>query len=251
MNDMRLHRNARVLDAKAEQSVGPSLAQADRGGNEAVRDFFRRGDRGLYEGGPAEHALDSLPSWDVPERAPIVRTPQQQARRIAMMWAEAAFMVGCVALMVTAALKASNHSSPQSTARNVEQSTRQAAAQPLAEAQSTPARTAPPAAAKLSAPPTHQVAINAQPRVPSEQMTPRAPAVTEVPQSHPLAANMASPERRKVAAVPTQSNLEHPRAKSPRATFHVAPVAARTEPPPSTASAPRQAKRAVAAFPDD
>lgn len=43
--------------------------------DEAMRDFFRRGDRGQYEGGPADHSLHSLLKVEVPERAPIVRTP--------------------------------------------------------------------------------------------------------------------------------------------------------------------------------
>lgn len=71
--------------------------------DEAIRDFFRRGDRGQYEGGPADHNIDSLPNSEVPERAPIVRTPRQQARRLALMRFEAVLLAGCVGFLVAAA----------------------------------------------------------------------------------------------------------------------------------------------------
>ena len=85
-----------------ERVVQPRTAVASRI-DDPIRDFFRRGDRGQYEGGPADHSFESLPSLDLPERTPIIRTPQQQARRVAAMWAEAVLLAGCVVFLVAAA----------------------------------------------------------------------------------------------------------------------------------------------------
>ena len=79
-----------------------------------MRDFFRRGDRGQYEGGPADCGLESLPNLEVPERVAIVRTPQQQARRLALMRFEAVLLAGCGGFLVAATyLNSGGPSEPQ------------------------------------------------------------------------------------------------------------------------------------------
>jgi len=71
--------------------------------DEAMREFFRRGDRGQYEGGPADHSHDSLPDLEVPDRATVVRTPQQQARRLALIRFEAVLLASFLGFLVAAA----------------------------------------------------------------------------------------------------------------------------------------------------
>ena len=76
-----------------------------------IRDFFKRGDRGQYEGGASDRSSPSIPTWDLPEERPkvIVRTPRQQARRVAMMQVVGTIVAACLVLLVTAArLKSSN-----------------------------------------------------------------------------------------------------------------------------------------------
>ena len=69
--------------------------------DDAVRDFFRRGDRGQYEGGAAD--LGIIPTWDLPERPRMVRTERQQARRVILKQVVATVVVACLVLLITAA----------------------------------------------------------------------------------------------------------------------------------------------------
>jgi len=241
--------------------------------DDSVRDFFRRGDRGQYEGGPAEH-VHSIHAMDLPEKPQIVRTPQQEARRRALIRLEAVLLTGCLALLVvaaraksTAATEPSRASGAQLDARIVEPSApkapvavQQEAARP--EAAPPPPKTvnepmlnaqAPVAAVAAEPPPpppkaANEPALNAQ--------APEAPAASEPSKASrvDVAAKLtpaAAPEK---AASTQTANRAQPRQASARS-IAAAPArpspARRAEPvyaPPVAAPAP---KRAVAAFPVD
>jgi hypothetical protein len=233
----------RVSDYPVETSVGHSVSQpaapTSDSANQAVRDFFRRGDRGLYEGGPADEALDGSPTWNLPERAPIIRTPKQQARRIAAMWAEAVLMLFCVTFLATAALQTLGNSSTRSPTGNAEQPDLPAATRVIAAP-----RQALVQPAKPNAPVIARADSNLTPAKPVRVAMPVAPA-PELSQRHAAAIPVTVHERKAATAAPTNPVLQ--RAPSARQTSPT--TVKRTQATTTTSSvAP---KRAVAAFPDD
>ncbi len=240
MNNARLRASDYPVQAHAEQSASQPPALVSGGANQAVRDFFRRGDRGQYEGGPADQVFDSLPSWDLPERAPIVRTPKQQARRVAMMWAEAGLMLGCVAFLVTAALKSPNDPSPQSATSNAEQPMQRAAAHTIAPGTGL-AEPMKPSARVIRQPPANALA----PMQSAEGVS--SPPTVDLSRTHSVASSMVAPERRTVSVAPANPKPEAQRAKS--RLVPAMPAARRTDATTATNTVPT--KRAVAAFPDD
>ncbi|GEM_PF-3193118 len=228
------------VETRAGQSESQSAAHVSDSANQAVRDFFRKGDRGLYEGGPAELALDSSPGWDLPKRVLIVRTPKQQARRIAAMWAEAVLMLGCVAFLVTAALKASGSSSPHSPTSNAAQLAPPARARTINPQQRTPVE---PVGAKASV--AAGAAPNVQAAVQSGRVSaPVAPA-SERSQVHPAATRVTVPERKRAAVTAIAPALH----RAPSARQASPTTITRTE--ATAPTSPVAPKRAVAAFPED
>jgi len=212
--------------------------------DEAMRDFFRRGDRGQYEGGPADHSLARLPNLEVPERAPIVRTPQQQARRLALMRFEAVLLGVCVGFLVAAARSnASGTSEPQG----------ESAAQ-------TPARQGAPTMAQPSAAtpsPLEARAMSVAPAIATVSVSKAMPVVqVQAPKlaAAPEAITVARPSKGAANA----GTAAQARSETPKATLaavkhqrqaKAAALVFKPEPTSSTRSvAPRVA---TGAFPDD
>jgi hypothetical protein len=250
------------------RSVQPRISPrpAVRAGDE-IRDFFKRGDRGQYEGGAADRNSPSIPTWDLPERPQIVRTPRQQARRVAMMQVVGTIVAGCFVLLVTAAHhKSSGDIGKQAV--NVQQVDSHVAAQSPAKpslqyAQQPKELLLPPPAPATApnAPPTVAVAPNAVP-TPSA-----APAlVRELPPPVNVA---AAPREVAVAPVATPTSVSMPVLSKVAVAAPVSHTAAKVTPtliarakpvqhvepvrPPPVVSTSHTAapKRAVAAFPDD
>jgi len=253
------------------QSVQPrsnSRAASARPDDE-IRDFFKRGDRGHYEGGAADRSSPSIPTWDLPEERPkaIVRTPRQQARRVAMMQVVGAIVVACLVLLVTAArLKASNGSETQAV------NARQADAPP---ATLSPAKPSPQyslqSKAELAPPPAPAAAPNAPPTVAAVNEVPtpaKAPAaVQELPA--PVKAAPVAPREVAIASSPSSASVPVPAASKVASSAKVSHTAAKVAPtsgarakpaqyaetirPPAAAPTTHAAapRRAVAAFPDD
>lgn len=202
--------------------------------DDVMRDFFRRGDRGQYEGGASDRAIDSIPTWDLPERRQIVRTPQQQARRATLMRVEAFLMAACLVLLVTAARsKLIGGSQPRQTARDQ-------AAHAMLVAASNAMPPAPPAVAVGTAEPPKMA--NPSPANPASTNAPAVP--TSAPQVASTSATQfgsASAKARPVPVTPTPALAARPR-QAAQSQSQPAPVSA------GPVAAPR---RAVAAFPDD
>ena len=253
------------------QSVQPrsnSHATSARPDDE-IRDFFKRGDRGHYEGGAADSSSPSIPTWDVPEERPkaIVRTPRQQARRVAMMQVVGTIVAACLVLLVTAArLKASSGSETQAV------NARHADARPAAPSPANPspqyslqskAEFAPPPAP--AAPPNAPPTVAAANGVPTPAQVPAA--VQELPA--PVKAAPVAPREVAVASLPSPASVSVPAVSKVASAAKVSQTAAKAAPtsvarakpaqyaepirPPTAAPtthavAPR---RAVAAFPDD
>ena len=245
--------------------------------DDSVRDFFRRGDRGQYEGGPAEH-VHSIHAMDLPEKPQIVRTPKQEARRRALIRIEAVLLTGCLALLVvaaraksTAATEPSRASGAQLDARIVEPSApkapvavQQEAARP--EAAPPPPKTvnepmlnaqAPVAAVAAEPPPPPPKAAN-EPALNSQAPEARAASEPAKASRAEDAAKFAPAAPEKAASTQTAKRTQ-PRQASARSVA-AAParptLAPRAEPvyaPPVAAPAqnPPAPKRAVAAFPVD
>jgi hypothetical protein len=95
-----------ILPVESGANPHPSAANQT---NDEIQDFFTRGEIGQYEGGAADRIADSVPTWDLPERLPVVRTPRQLARRAILVRIEALVLAGCLVLLVVAArLKLNN-----------------------------------------------------------------------------------------------------------------------------------------------
>ena len=103
-----------MTNAKAELNKAPGHsypnpprsvpnASANVRPDDEIRDFFRRGNRGQYEGGLADKNSPSIPTWDMPESNVIVRTPRQRARRAVLAQVVAMIVAACLVLLVTAA----------------------------------------------------------------------------------------------------------------------------------------------------
>ena len=244
--------------AEPYSDAPPVTARPD----EVMRDFFRRGDRGQYEGGAGDRVLDSIPTWDLPDRPQIVRTPRQQARRAALIRVEAIFMVACVVLLVTAALsKLSGGSQPQrvTPAEAKRQPTQVAVTKPAPAANILPAQEGP-AVAAHAMPPPPAPALDALEPEETAASAPIAAApvaaapivaapVAPVPVSMPSKPaskpplTPATPTRAAVAAKPASVAVAPTTAARPRQT------AQQAYPPAAVTPAP-VARRAVAAFPD-
>ncbi len=226
--------------------------------DDPIRDFFRRGDHGQYEGGPADR-IDSLPALDLPEKPQVVvRTPQQQARRRALIRLEVALLSGCLALLVMAARARSIDA-----ANPVHTTSTQLQAPPVTPTDVRAQSVVPPAAVREASLPTKPVEAappktNASASVVTPASVPVAPGPNEAAQSAQAKANSvpvspASNEKPALASEKKQaSKVQQARAaaeSAPRvaaarkATAAIPPAA-----PPVAATAP---KRAVAAFPDD
>ena len=249
--------------------------------DDSVRDFFRRGDRGQYEGGPAEH-VHSSHAMDLPEKPQIVRTPQQEARRRALIRLEAVLLTGCLALLVVAArakstdaTEPSRASGAQFDARIVEPSAPKApvAVQPEAqkaarrEAALPPPKTvnepmlnaqAPVAAVAAEPPPpppkaANEPALNAQaPEAPAASEPAKASRVEDAAKFAPATApEKAASTQTAKHAQPRQASARSVAAAPARPTL--APRAEPVYAPPIAAPAqnPPTPKRAVAAFPVD
>ncbi len=255
--------NAKAEHRAAQGHPGPAQSRSnahatDRPGDE-IRDFFKRGDRGLYEGGAADRSSASIPTWDLPEtRAQIVRTPKQQARRVAMMQVVGTIVAGCLVLLVTAArVKAGGASEKQPV------DSRQVSSQPvvlsLAKSNTQFAQHAKAVPAPAAAPTAIQsvpTAANAASNTIAAVTAPvnAAPVVVrEVAAFSPVSpASRALPAVSKVATgdLLTHSNAKVAPVSAARAkpVQYAEPVRSPSVAPPSHASAP---KRAVAAFPED
>jgi len=249
--------------------------------DDSVRDFFRRGDRGQYAGGPADH-VHSIPTVDLPEKPQIVRTPQQEARRRALIRLEAVLLTGCLGLLVMAArAKSTDATEPsragaaQFDARIVEPSAPKApvAVQPEAQKAARPEAARPPPPKTANEPmlnaqaPVAAVAAEPPPPPPKAANEPalniqasEAPAAAEPVKAPRVedAAKFAPAAPEKAASTQTAKHVQ-PRQASARSVA-AAPArptpAPRAEPvyaPPVAAPAqnPPTPKRAVAAFPVD
>jgi hypothetical protein len=234
--------------------------------DDEIRDFFKRGDRGQYEGGVG---TPSIPTWDLPEERPkaIVRTPRQQARRVAMMQVVGTIVAACLVLLVTAArLKASNGSETQAV------NARHADARPAALSPVKPSpQYSQQSKAELAPPPAPAAAPNAPPTVAAANEVPtpaKAPAaVQELPA--PAMAAPVAPREVAVAPSPSPASVSVPAGSKVAAAAKVSHTAAKVAPtsvarakpaqyaepirPPTAAPTTHAAtpKRAVAAFPDD
>ena len=217
-----------------------------------MRDFFRRGDRGQYEGGKADVALNSSPTWDTSERQPIVRTPQQRARRALLMRAEALMMAACLSLLVAAARAKFLDRSVKQFAEPIHSS------EPLAQTlaarlvQNRPAERQPagaPAPTQLAAAPV-PTANGAAIIPPPPKASAAAPDVRLAPTPEPphVSPSVVS----KVPAPAAEARV--PRA-TPKAAATSGPAQTKSAPPYTPASVSTASvvtsRRAVAAFPDD
>ncbi len=247
MNNSKTANETQPHERSASERISHSQIRHRSPTDEVIRDFFRRGDGGQYEGGPADYTFDNLPALDLPERPAIVRTPRQQARRIALMRIEAVMLTGCVVLLVAASRVNSSYSSEPSRVNAAQIPAQHAArsvAQPVAEARSSKIHTRVSASdrAMVDAPkPTR----SAQAPTPSP-----TPQVVELPKASPIA---NSP----IATASTQQGSRvrsavHETASS-SAGHHGLGQSTQLAAMPNQASAtPSIApKRAVAAFPDD
>lgn len=211
-----------------------------------IRDFFRRGDRGQYEGGPADR-LDSLPTWDMPEKPQlVVRTPQQQARRRALIRLEAALLSGCIALLVMAARARSTDAKNNGNSPSAQLQSQTVKASETQSPTETPAlvmREAPllPKPVEAAPPKTNLPAVV----VPAPVQAPPAPSA----RSHEVAApeKGASVSAKKAPLLAAATKPAAPSA--PRSA--PAPKASLSSPAVAPAFAATAPKRAVAAFPDD
>ena len=212
--------------------------------DDPIRDFFRRGDHGQYEGGPADRALESLPSVDIPERPRIVRTAIQEARRRTLIRVEALVLAGCLALLVTAARVKSRGATQLSYGSPPSRQASEKSVSPQPEPKDKP----------LVAQPVAAQPVAAQPDTP----TPAKPAVSPaleplqaVPPRAPQAAGVASVSRvRKPTATASLVVPTAQQTTARRVSRAVAP-ALETELKPTPAPASLAPKRAIAAFPDD
>jgi len=235
----------RLPEQRAPRQLGaqartPTLSPND----EAMRDFFRRGDRGQYEGGPADHSLYSLPNLEVPERAPIVRTPQQQARRLALIRFEAVLLAGCLGFLVAAA-----RSNSSATRELQGASTTQAPAQPRARTIAQPvAATAGPldARAAIATPGSATVAVSKS--MPVVQV--QAPKLAQSPQAVTIArSSKVVANAGRAAQIPSETpKATLPAINQPRQA-KVAALAFKAEPTSPTRSVAQRV--AVGAFPED
>jgi len=272
-----------MSNSKAEPSRVPNDSpsgtekvhtQLDRP-DDSVRDFFRRGDRGQYEGGPADH-VHSIPAMDLPEKPQIVRTPQQEARRRALIRAEVVLLTGCLALLVVAARAKSTDATEPSRPRAAELDARivepsapktPVAVQPEAQKAARPEAAQPPpktvnepmlnaqapvAAVAAEPPPpppkaANEPALNAQaPEAPAASEPAKASRVEDAAKFAPAAPEKAASTQTAKRELPRQASARSVAAAPARPT-----PASRAEPvyaPPVAAPAP---KRAVAAFPVD
>lgn len=201
--------------------------------DDVMRDFFRRGDRGQYEGGASDRAIDSIPTWDLPERRQIVRTPQQQARRATLMRVEAFLMAACLVLLVTAARSKLIGGSQQQRAVTVESKRPAVEVQVIREQ---------PAQAKLVA------ASNAMPPAPPSIVagTAEPPKMANVSPANPASTDAPAVSTKAPAAVPASATPTPALAARPRRA-----VQSQYQPAPVSASPAAGPRRAVAAFPDD
>jgi hypothetical protein len=248
--------------------------------DDSVRDFFRRGDRGQYAGGPADH-VHSIPTLDLPEKPQIVRTPKQEARRRALIRLEAVLLTGCLGLLVMAArAKSTDATEPsragvaQFDARLVEPSAPKApvAVQPEVQKAARPEAAPPapktanepmlnaqaPVAAAAAEPPppppkaANEPALNVQaPEAPAAAELVMAPRVEDAAKSAPAAPEKAASTQTAKRAQPRQASARSVAAAPARPTS--APKAEPVYAPPVAAPAqnPPAPKRAVAAFPVD
>ena len=211
--------------------------------DEAMRDFFRRGDRGQYEGGPADHSLHSLLKVEVPERAPIVRTPQQQARRLALIRFEAVLLAGCVGFLVAAARSNSSGTSElqgASAARDPALQKAQTIARPSA-VNPGPLK----ARALIAAPASATVTVSKA--MPVVQV--QAPKLAKAPQTTVAKSSIRAADAGTVAQVRSATpNATLPSVKRQRQASVAAPAFKSEPTAPTRSVAPRVA---VGAFPDD
>jgi len=189
--------------------------------DDPIRDFFRRGDHGQYEGGPADRALESLPSVDIPERPRIVRTAIQEARRRTLIRVEALVLAGCLALLVTAARVKSRGATQLSYGSPPSRQASEKSVSPQPEPKDKPLVAQPVAAQPVAAQPVAAQPVAAQPV--AAQPVAAQPVAAQPVAAHPVAAQP-------VAAQPVAAQ---PVAAQPVAAQPVAaqPVAAQPDTP--------------------
>ncbi len=199
--------------AKPPSSNGTALPVADTG---SFDEFFRAGDEGRYEGGPA--TLEPLEEEEAAAPVKVViRTPQQEARRARFIKA-VAMVVGCFGAITAVALSRAGTATAS-----------ESIAEPAALARVAPA------VAEVARPPAVQPAApSVEPAAPAVQ--PAAPATAEP--AAPAVVEPAAPVAKPAAVVPAEPVVE--KKAAPRR----APVAAPPEPavePPAPAPAPAPA----------
>ncbi len=235
--------------------------------DDPIRDFFRRGDRGQYEGGAADRSLDSLPSGDLPERPQIVRTPEQKARRTRLMRLEVLLFAACLVLLATAAHRRfiAGNAPQRAHASEADQQHKELSSTepPLYHEQ--PSRPAPTVAATPSAQAPAGVAQFRQKEAasnpnPLQVSTPSAQAPTSlarVQQQEP--AGVPEPvqasggtSQAATASVPAVAEVklskQSPTSSQPKRSNAVTQGSL---PPPAATPIATTARRAVAAFPED
>jgi hypothetical protein len=186
---------------------GTAIPEADTG---SFDDFFRAGDEGRYEGGPADFEPLEL---DEPEPLKvIVRTPEQTARR-ARCIKGVSMVIGCFAAITAVALLRS------STATASQPSVESRAVLVTAPDVATPPKSAP---AAVEAP---RVEPPAAPQ--GESILADPPSARVASRLSPAAAKSA-PERR--ATGPARPRTEAPEPPAPAPT-----LAAPSGPPPTAA----------------
>lgn len=235
LNRTQEHKHSSQPRSNPHASV---TARAD----DAVRDFFRRGDRGQYEGGKADRNLESMPTWDMPERPQIVRTPRQQARRAVLMRVEAIVIAACLILLVTAARLKSHDGSEKQTGDVLEGNPQPAellGAKPVQNYRQ-----------QLKPPPAPVVASNAVQLVPP---TANVPPVQPRDVKSAPAINLASGSAPAVSKVDASAAYKAPKAPAAWAgrTRQTQSTESNTLPSPVSTSNAVAPRRAVAAFPDD
>jgi len=228
----------RVARQHGTQAQTTALSPHD----EAMRDFFRRGDRGQYEGGPADHRLESPPDLEVTERAPAVRTPQQQARRLALIRFEAVLLAGCLGFLVAAARSNSSVTSEL-------QGTSAAQIQPLQRSQPIAqplAATAGPLKARAQSPPAASATMIVPKVMPVAQV--QAPTLAEAP--HAITGAKFSTGAANAGKV-VQIRSETPKVTSSVQHQRPAKVALASKPEPTSPTRSVAQRAAVGTFPED
>jgi hypothetical protein len=172
-----------------------SEAAPESNANPEESEFFRAGEAGSYEGGPADPAFEPEPEVLEPERPVIVRTPEQEARRARFARGVAATVGALAALLAFGVVRT-----------NIATASSPAVAPPVAAA----------AAPRVGEAPRETKLELAAEVAPAQPQAPAAAVEPAAAPAKPVAEPVASKPRPVVRRAPAPAAVEPEPALTPR-----------------------------------